>query len=165
LTGDLFGQIYEYFLAEFARSEGSKGGEFFTPRSVVRLMVEMIEPHGGKVFDPACGSGGMFVQSAHFVEEHRKELNGRHDSGVYVYGQEKTAENVNLAKMNLAVNGLRGEIKKANSYYEDAFGSIGAFDYVLANPPFNVEEVSLSGVEKDKRFNAYGIPRNKTKAK
>jgi type I restriction enzyme M protein len=165
LTGDLFGQIYEYFLAEFARSEGSKGGEFFTPRSVVRLMVEMIEPHGGKVFDPACGSGGMFVQSAHFVEEHRKELNGRHDSGVYVYGQEKTADNVNLAKMNLAVNGLRGEIKKANSYYEDAFGSIGAFDYVLANPPFNVDEVSLSTVEKDKRFNTYGIPRKKTKAK
>src|SRR6266853_642424 len=73
-SGDLFGQIYEYFLAEFARSEGSKGGEFFTPRSVVRLMVEMIEPHGGKVFDPACGSGGMFVQSAQFIEEHRKEL-------------------------------------------------------------------------------------------
>jgi type I restriction enzyme M protein len=72
-TGDLFGQIYEYFLGEFARSEGSKGGEFFTPRSVVRLMVEIIEPHGGKVFDPACGSGGMFVQSAHFIEELRRE--------------------------------------------------------------------------------------------
>jgi type I restriction enzyme M protein len=163
-TGDLFGQIYEYFLAEFARSEGSKGGEFFTPRSVVRLMVEMIEPHGGKVFDPACGSGGMFVQSAHFIEEHRKELKDS-ESGVYVYGQEKTLETVNLAKMNLAVNGLRGEIKKANTYYEDVFGSIGAFDYVLANPPFNVDDVSLSSVEKDKRFNTYGIPRNKSKAK
>jgi type I restriction enzyme M protein len=163
-TGDLFGQIYEYFLAEFARSEGSKGGEFFTPRSVVRLMVEMIEPHGGKVFDPACGSGGMFVQSAHFIEEHRKELKDA-DSGVYVYGQEKTLETINLAKMNLAVNGLRGEIKKANTYYEDAFGSLGAFDYVLANPPFNVDDVSLSSVEKDKRFNTYGIPRKKTKAK
>src|SRR5690349_2378907 len=90
-TGDLFGQIYEYFLGAFARSEGQKGGEFFTPRSVVRLMVEIIEPHGGKVFDPACGSGGMFVQSAKFIEEHRKELstNGK-SSGVYVYGQEKT---------------------------------------------------------------------------
>jgi type I restriction enzyme M protein len=164
LTGDLFGQIYEYFLAEFARSEGSKGGEFFTPRSVVRLMVEMIEPHGGKVFDPACGSGGMFVQSAHFIEEHRKELRGT-DSGVYVYGQEKTLETINLAKMNLAVNGLRGEIKKANTYYEDAFGSFGAFDYVLANPPFNVDDVSLSSVEKDERFNTFGIPRKKTKAK
>ena len=88
-TGDLFGQIYEYFLSEFARSEGQKGGEFFTPRSVVRLMVEIIEPHGGKVFDPACGSGGMFVQSAQFIEAHRNELKGA-DSGVYVCGQEKT---------------------------------------------------------------------------
>jgi len=165
-TGDLFGQIYEYFLAEFARSEGQKGGEFFTPRSVVRLMVEIIEPHGGKVFDPACGSGGMFVQSAYFIEEHRKELsaNGK-DSSVYVYGQEKTLETVNLAKMNLAVNGLRGEIKKGITYYDDHFNSFGAFDYVLANPPFNVDEVSLSGVEKDKRFNTYGIPRNKSKVK
>jgi type I restriction enzyme M protein len=163
-TGDLFGQIYEYFLAEFARSEGSKGGEFFTPRSVVRLMVEMIEPHGGKVFDPACGSGGMFVQSAHFIEQLRKDRK-QADTGVFVYGQEKTLETVNLAKMNLAVNGLRGEIKKANTYYEDPFGSFGAFDYVLANPPFNVDDVSLSSVEKDKRFNTYGIPRNKSKAK
>lgn len=163
-TGDLFGQIYEYFLAEFARNEGSKGGEFFTPRSVVRLMVEMIEPHGGKVFDPACGSGGMFVQSAHFIEEHRKELK-ESDSGVYVYGQEKTLETVNLAKMNLAVNGLRGEVKKGNTYYDDHFGSFGAFDYVLANPPFNVDDVSLSSVEKDRRFHTYGIPRNKSKVK
>jgi type I restriction enzyme M protein len=163
-SGDLFGQIYEYFLAEFARSEGSKGGEFFTPRSVVRLMVEMIEPHGGKVFDPACGSGGMFVQSAQFIEEHRKDLKDD-DTGVFVYGQEKTLETVKLAKMNLAVNGLRGEVKKANTYYEDPHGSFGAFDYVLANPPFNVDDVSLSSVEKDKRFNTYGIPRKKSKAK
>jgi type I restriction enzyme M protein len=163
-SGDLFGQIYEYFLAEFARSEGQKGGEFFTPRSVVRLMVEIIEPHGGKVFDPACGSGGMFVQSAHFIAEHRKELKGA-DSGVYVCGQEKTRDTVNLAKMNLAVNGLRGEIKQANTYYEDPHASFGAFDYVLANPPFNVDDVSLSSVEKDRRFNTYGIPRNKSKAK
>jgi type I restriction enzyme M protein len=163
-TGDLFGQIYEYFLAEFARSEGSKGGEFFTPRSVVRLMVEMIEPHGGRVFDPACGSGGMFVQSGQFIAEHRKELKAA-ESDVYVCGQEKTRETVNLAKMNLAVNGLRGEIKQANAYYEDPFDSFGAFDYVLANPPFNVDDVSLNSVEKDKRFNTYGIPRNKSKTK
>ena len=163
-SGDLFGQIYEYFLSEFARSEGSKGGEFFTPRSVVRLMVEIIEPHGGKVFDPACGSGGMFVQSAQFIEEHRKDLKGR-DSSVFVYGQEKTQETVNLAKMNLAVNGLRGDIKKANTYYDDPHGSLGAFDYVLANPPFNVDDVSLSSVENDKRFCTYGIPRNKSKVK
>jgi type I restriction enzyme M protein len=163
-SGDLFGQIYEYFLGEFARSEGSKGGEFFTPRSVVRLMVEIIEPQGGRVFDPACGSGGMFVQSAQFIEEHRKELKDG-GSDVFVYGQEKTLETVNLAKMNLAVNGLRGEIKKANTYYDDPHSSFGAFDYVLANPPFNVDDVSLSSVEKDKRFNTYGIPRKKSKAK
>ncbi len=164
-TGDLFGQIYEYFLAEFARSEGQKGGEFFTPRSVVRLMVEIIEPHGGRVFDPACGSGGMFVQSAKFIDEHRKELSTGKSSGVYVYGQEKTLETVNLAKMNLAVNGLRGEIKKGITYYEDHFNSFQAFDYVLANPPFNVDEVSLTAVEKDRRFNTYGVPRNKSKVK
>lgn len=164
-TGDLFGQIYEYFLSEFARSEGQKGGEFFTPHSVVRLMVEIIEPHGGKVFDPACGSGGMFVQSAYFINEHRKDLTNTADSGVYVYGQEKTQETVNLAKMNLAVNGLRGEVKKANTYYDDPHNSFGNFDYVLANPPFNVDDVSISNIEKDKRFNTYGIPRNKTKGK
>src|SRR5207237_2169930 len=106
--GDLFGQIYEYFLGKFALAEGQGGGEFFTPRSVVRLMVEIIEPHQGRVFDPACGSGGMFVQSAQFIEEHRKELKAD-DGSVFVYGQEKTLETVNLAKMNLAVNGLRGE--------------------------------------------------------
>ena len=163
-TGDLFGQIYEYFLGEFARSEGQKGGEFFTPRSVVRLMVEIIEPHGGRVFDPACGSGGMFVQSAQFIAEHRRELLQGADD-VFVCGQEKTLETVNLAKMNLAVNGLRGEIKQANTYYDDPHKSFGAFDYVLANPPFNVDEVSLSAVEKDRRFNTFGLPRNKTKLK
>ena len=162
-SGDVFGQIYEYFLAEFAMSEGQGGGEFFTPRSVVRLMVEIIEPHGGKVYDPACGSGGMFVQSAQFIEQHRGQVSAAND--VYVYGQEKTLETVKLAKMNLAVNDLRGEIRQANTYYEDPFGSFGAFDYVLANPPFNVDDVSLPTVEKDKRFNTYGVPRNKGKAK
>jgi type I restriction enzyme M protein len=162
ITGDMFGQIYEYFLGEFAMSEGQGGGEFFTPRSVVRLMVEIIEPHGGRVFDPACGSGGMFVQSGQFVERHRKAA--RSGSGdIFVNGQEKTLETVKLAKMNLAVNGLRGEIRQANTYYEDPFNSFGQFDYVLANPPFNVDDVSLNTVEKDRRFNTYGIPRNKTK--
>jgi type I restriction enzyme M protein len=163
-TGDLFGQIYQYFLAAFARSEGQKGGEFFTPTSVVQLMVEIIEPHGGKVFDPACGSGGMFVQSKRFIDAHRQELN-RTENDVFVCGQEKTLETVNLAKMNLAVNGLRGDIRQGITYYDDRFGSIGAFDYVLANPPFNVDEVVLRSVENDKRFNEYGIPRNKGKAK
>ena len=162
-SGDVFGQIYEYFLSNFALSEGQGGGEFFTPRSVVRLMVEIIEPHGGKVFDPACGSGGMFVQSAQFIDQHRQDAAA--DRDVYVYGTEKTLETVKLAKMNLAVNGLRGEVKQANAYYEDPFGSFGQFDYVLANPPFNVDDVSLEQVEKDKRFNTYGVPRNKGKGK
>ncbi|MCC7278972.1 MAG: SAM-dependent DNA methyltransferase [Chromatiaceae bacterium] len=165
-TGDVFGQIYEYFLGKFAMAEGQGGGEFFTPRSVVRLMVEIIEPHGGTVFDPACGSGGMFVQSADFIARHRQELEGQgRDTSVFVYGQEKQGETVKLARMNLAVNGLRGEIKAANSYYADEFQSFGTFDYVLANPPFNVDDVALSAVEKDRRFNTYGIPRNKTRAK
>lgn len=162
-SGDLFGQIYEYFLGNFALAEGQGGGEFFTPRSVVRLMVEIIEPHRGKVYDPACGSAGMFVQSAHFIEQHRAEL--AEDDEIYVCGQEKTLETVKLAKMNLAVNGLRGEIRQANTYSEDPFRSFGAFDYVMANPPFNVDDVPVSTVEKDPRFNTYGIPRNKSKAK
>lgn len=165
-TGDVFGQIYEYFLGKFALAEGQGGGEFFTPRSVVRLMVEIIEPHGGTVFDPACGSGGMFVQSAQFIEKHRGELEARgQDTSVFVSGQEKSSETVKLARMNLAVNGLRGEILQGISYYDDHFNSLCKFDYVLANPPFNVDEVSLSGVEKDPRFNTYGVPRKKTKAK
>lgn len=161
-SGDMFGQIYEYFLGEFAKAEGQKGGEFFTPRSVVRLMVQIIEPHNGTVFDPACGSGGMFVQSAQFVEARKTP---GEDASLFVYGQEKTLETVKLAKMNIAVNGLRGDIKQANTYYEDAHASFGKFDYVLANPPFNVDDVNLARVEADRRFNTYGIPRNKTKAK
>lgn len=164
--GDIFGHIYEYFLGKFALSEGQGGGEFFTPRSVVRLMVEIIEPRGGTVFDPACGSGGMFVQSASFITAHRAELQSQgRDTSVYVYGQEKRSETIKLARMNLAVNGLRGDIRQGISYYDDHFDSFGRFDYVLANPPFNVDEVSLSTVEKDRRFNTYGIPRNKTKLK
>jgi len=162
-AGDVFGQIYEYFLANFALSEGQGGGEFFTPRSVVKLMTEIIEPHGGKVLDPACGSGGMFVQSAEFIQQHQADKAA--DLDVFVCGTEKTLETVKLAKMNLAVNNLRGEIKQANTYYEDPFNAFGSFDYVMANPPFNVDDVTLEAVEKDKRFNTYGVPRNRTKAK
>lgn len=161
-TGDILGQIYEYFLGKFAMAEGQGGGEFYTPRSVVRLMVEIIEPHNGTVFDPACGSGGMFVQSARFIES--RKVPGQ-DTSLFVYGTEKTLETVKLAKMNIAVNGLRGDIRQANSYYEDIHNSFGSFDYVLANPPFNVDDVNLARVERDKRFNTYGIPRNKTDAK
>ena len=165
--GDLFGKIYEYFLSNFALSEGQGGGEFFTPRSVVKLMVEIIEPHGGKVFDPACGSGGMFVQSAEFIATHRADAAAQNkaEDSIYVYGQEKTLETVKLAKMNLAVNGLRGTVIQANTYTEDPHGSLGQFDYVMANPPFNVDDVSVAAVEGDPRFNTYGIPRNKTKLK
>lgn len=161
--GDLFGKIYEYFLAKFALAEGQGGGEFFTPTSVVRLMVEIIEPHGGKVFDPACGSGGMFVQSARFVDNHRQAQHG--DLDLFVCGQEKTLQTVKLAKMNLAVNGLRGDIHQAISYYEDPAQSLGNYDYVLANPPFNVDEVNYNSVKDDPRFNTFGVPRRKTKTK
>ncbi|MFW1947221.1 N-6 DNA methylase [Acinetobacter bereziniae] len=168
-SGDVFGKIYEYFLGKFALSEGQKGGEFFTPTSVVRLMVEMIEPFNGSVYDPACGSGGMFVQSLQFVER-RKALSKKlgeaeNTNHLFVYGQEKTLDTVKLAKMNLFVNGLKGEIQQANSYSEDPFKGFEKFDYIMANPPFNVDDVAVTTVENDPRFNSYGLPRNKTKAK
>ena len=171
-SGDVFGRIYEYFLGKFALSEGQKGGEFFTPTSVVKLMVEIIEPYHGTVYDPACGSGGMFVQSLHFVEHRNQQLKALgelEESDTFidlsVYGQEKTRDTVKLAKMNLFVNGLRGEIKQANSYSEDPFNSYESFDFIMANPPFNVDDVAVTTVEEDKRFNTYGLPRKKTKAK
>ena len=171
-SGDVFGRIYEYFLGKFALSEGQKGGEFFTPTSVVKLMVEVIEPYHGTVYDPACGSGGMFVQSLHFVEDRNEQLKAHgeleeKDSGIdlSVYGQEKTRDTVKLAKMNLFVNGLRGEIRQANSYSEDPFDSYESFDFIMANPPFNVDDVAVATVEGDKRFDTYGLPRKKTKNK
>jgi type I restriction enzyme M protein len=168
-SGDILGKIYEYFLGNFALAEGQGGGAFFTPTSVVKLMVEIIEPYKGTVYDPACGSGGMFVQSQQFVEQHRDELDAlgeaHNKDQLYVYGQEKTLDTVKLAKMNLAVNGLRGEIRQANSYAEDPYNGFGKFDFVMANPPFNVDDVPIATVEDDSRFNTYGIPRNKTKAK
>ncbi|MFN9108923.1 MAG: N-6 DNA methylase [Bacteroidota bacterium] len=162
--GDVFGKVYEYFLAEFAMAEGQGGGEFFTPTSVVKLMVEIIEPYRGTIFDPACGSAGMFVQSSYFVDRRRDELHDTDTKDLMVYGTERTPETVKLARMNLAVNGLRGEIKPANSYYEDPFDSYGRFDYVMANPPFNVDDVNLDRVKDQRRFNEYGIPQNKTKS-
>ena len=164
VPGDVFGKIYEYFLAKFALSEGQGGGEFFTPPSVVKLMVEVIEPYKGTIYDPACGSGGMFVQSSYFIDRRREELHDNDTKDLMVYGTEKTAETVKLAKMNLVINGIRGDIKQANAYYEDPHNSYGRFDYVMANPPFNVDEVSLDSVSVDKRFNKFGIPQNKGKA-
>jgi type I restriction enzyme M protein len=154
IDGDGFGKVYEYFLGKFAMAEGQKGGEFFTPTSIVRLIVEIIEPFSGKIYDPACGSGGMFVQSARFVDQHRSEVKDR----LSIYGQERVEETVNLCKMNLAVHGLGGQVKQANTYYEDPFDSVGQFDFVMANPPFNVNRVEKAKLDGDKRF-PFGIPR------
>jgi len=154
LEGDVFGKIYEYFLGKFAMAEGQRGGEFFTPTSLVKLIVEVIEPYHGRIYDPACGSGGMFVQSAKFVERHKKNPNAE----ISIYGQEKTAETVRLCKMNLAVHGLSGDIRQGNTYYEDFHSSAGKFDFVMANPPFNVNGVDKEKVRADKRF-VYSIPK------
>ncbi len=159
---DIFGEIYEYFLGEFALAEGQGGGEFFTPASVVRYMVEVLAPTEGKILDPACGSGGMFVQTAHYIEKHKaqgKQMNLR------AYGVEKTGATVRLAKMNLVLNNVRGTITHANSYYRDPYDSFGNFDYVMANPPFNVDGVELDQVKDQPRFNTYGVPQNKTNNK
>jgi type I restriction enzyme M protein len=156
IEGDVFGKIYEYFLGEFAKAEGSKGGEFFTPTSLVKLIVEVIEPYHGRIFDPACGSGGMFVQSAKFVENHHKNPNAE----IMVYGQEKTEETVRLCKMNLAVHGLEGEIREGNSYYEDIHDSVGKFDFVMANPPFNVDRIDKERLKDDKARFLFGMPRS-----
>jgi type I restriction enzyme M protein len=144
IEGDAFGEIYEYFLGNFALAEGKNGGEFFTAQSIVKLLVEVIEPYHGRIFDPACGSGGMFVHSARFVEEHLKNKSQVMDE-VAIYGQESKDETLKIAKMNLAIHGLSGKIMQANSYYEDVHESVGKFDFVLANPPFNVEGVDENG--------------------
>jgi type I restriction enzyme M protein len=154
IEGDAFGKIYEYFLGKFALTEGQKGGEFFTPTSIVKLIVEIIEPYKGRILDPACGSGGMFVQSAQFVENHHKNPNAE----IFVHGQEKTLETVRLAKMNLAVHGLAGDVRQGNSYYEDVHKVIGKFDAVMANPPFNVDKVDKERLAGDARF-PFGLPR------
>jgi type I restriction enzyme M protein len=154
IHGDAFGKVYEYFLGKFAIAEGQKGGEYFTPTSIVRLIVEIIEPFNGKILDPACGSGGMFVQSARFVDEHRNGAEGR----LSIYGQERVEETLKLCTMNLAVHGLEGQISQSNTYYEDPFRSVGEFDYVMANPPFNVNRIDKTKLEGDRRF-PFGVPR------
>lgn len=148
IEGDAFGKIYEYFLGKFAMSEGARGGEFYTPTSIVRLIVEMIEPFHGLILDPAAGSGGMFVQSAKFIERHQKTPSAE----ISIYAQEKTKETVRLCKMNLAVHGLSGDIKQANTYYEDVHDSVGKFDFVMANPPFNVDGVDKERLKGDPRY-------------
>lgn len=154
LEGDAFGFIYEDFLSNFAAQEGKGGGEYFTPYSIVRLIVEILEPFQGRVFDPACGSGGMFVQCAKFVERHHESATRK----LSVFGTEKTEDTVPLAKMNLALHGLSGDIRQANSYYEDPHRAVGAFDYVMANPPFNVDKIKKDQLAGDKRF-PFGLPK------
>lgn len=161
---DLFGQIYEYFLGNFALAEGQGGGAFYTPPTVVQYMVEVIRPVVGdkKFLDPACGSGGMFVQAARYM--HRHNATNQDLMRFRCYGVEKDPDTGKLGKMNLLLNNVRGEITEANSYYSDPYNAFGKFDYVMANPPFNVDEVLVSKVCDDARFTTYGVPRNKKKS-
>ena len=186
---DAFGRIYEYFLGEFARTEGQKGGEFYTPSSIVRLLTEVIEPYHGRILDPACGSGGMFVSSARFVAEHKTaspstrpvghpspsgrragdegladQYSGDPSRELSICGVEKTDETGRLCRLNLAVHGLEGDIRhggNVNSYYDDPHTAVGQFDFVLANPPFNVNAVDKErlkdSVGPGRRF-PFGLP-------
>lgn len=163
IESDIFGEIYEYFLGNFALAEGQGGGEFFTPRTVVQYMVEVIRPTEGKILDPACGSGGMFVQTAHYIKREKKKFGENSNINLRAYGVERTNETANLAKMNLFLNNIRGDIINANTYYADPHESFNNFDYVLTNPPFNVDNVDLELVKGQKRFNQYGIPQTKGK--
>lgn len=151
--GDVFGRIYEYFLTGFADQGAHDNGEFFTPPSLVQLLVNVIEPDHGKVIDPACGSCGMFVQSAHFVERMHKNPNEL----LTFYGMEKNDLTIKLAQMNLFVHGLTGKVQKAISYYDDPHELVGKADFVMANPPFNVDEVDAEKIKKDKRL-PFGLP-------
>lgn len=164
ISVDLFGEIYEFFLGSFALQEGKDGGTFYTPATVVRYMVEVLQPTSGdKMFlDPACGSGGMFVQAARYM--HRHNASTADMMKFRCYGVEKEPDTVKLTKMNLLLNNVRGDITEANSFYSDPYNAVGRFDYVMANPPFNVDEVVYERVKDDARFNTYGIPKNKTKA-
>ncbi len=165
-SGDIFGRIYEYFLMKFAIQGAQDNGEFFTPPSLVQMIVNVIEPEHGVVADLACGSGGMFVQTSHFMEDHGQNTMDR----VTFYGQEKTATTIRLAKMNLAVHGLEGEIMEANTFYQDEHRLSdgrplwGNCDFMMANPPFNVDMVDEAKVKGDRRlpFGLPGVNKSKT---
>ncbi|MCF6113405.1 type I restriction-modification system subunit M [Mesorhizobium muleiense] len=161
-SGDVFGRIYEYFLAEFSKQGAHDNGEFFTPPSIVQTIVNVIEPDHGIIFDPACGSGGMFVQSSHFIEDAGQDTMKR----VTFYGHEKNETTAKIAQINLAVHGLQGTIRAGNeaiTYYKDPHELVGKCDFVMANPPFNVDEVDAEKVKGDKRL-PFGLPGvNKTK--
>jgi type I restriction enzyme M protein len=152
-TGDVFGRIYEYFLAKFSIQKAHDNGEFFTPSSIVQTIVNVIEPDHGTVFDPACGSGGMFVQSSHFIEHE----GGDTAKKVVFYGQEKNRDTIRIAKMNLAVHGLEGKIAEAITYYQDEHNLVGKCDFVMANPPFNVDLVDAERIKGDPRL-PFGLP-------
>jgi type I restriction enzyme M protein len=152
-TGDVFGRIYEYFLAKFSIQKAHDNGEFFTPSSLVQTIVNVIEPEHGTVFDPACGSGGMFVQSSHFIEHE----GGDTAKKVVFHGQEKNRDTIRIAKMNLAVHGLEGKIAEAITYYQDEHTLAGRCDFVMANPPFNVDLVDADRIKKDPRL-PFGLP-------
>lgn len=137
IKGDAYGLIFEYFMGQFAAAFMQKGGEYFTPSSIVKLIVEVIEPYRGKIFDPACGSGGMFAHSAEFVRRHHLAP----EREISIYGCEKMADTQRLCRLNLAVHGLSGDIREANVYYDDPHKMVGKFDFVMANPPFNQSEV------------------------
>lgn len=167
-TGDVFGRIYEYFLNQFAQSGAQEGGEFFTPPSLVRMIVNVIEPDHGVVLDPACGSAGMFVQTGHFIEEVRHKSANEVD--ITFYGQEKADLNSKLARMNLAVHGLEGNIRIGNTFYEDHHKLVAACDFVMANPPFNVDGVQVAKVKSQVGENQtgrlpFGLPGVATKSK
>jgi type I restriction enzyme M protein len=155
-SGDVFGRIYEYFLAEFSKQGAHDNGEFFTPPSIVQTIVNVIEPNHGVILDPACGSGGMFVQSSHFIEDAGQDTMKR----VTFYGHEKNETTAKLAQINLAVHGLEGKIRSGNeaiTYYKDPHELVGKCDFVMANPPFNVDEVDADKISKDKRL-PFGLP-------
>jgi type I restriction enzyme M protein len=145
IEGDAYGLVFEYFMGQFASSFMQKGGEYFTPASIVKLIVEVIEPYHGSILDPACGSGGMFVHSAEFVRRHHKAP----EREISIFGVEKMSDTLRLCRMNLAVHGLSGDLREANSYYDDPHKLIGRFDFVMANPPFNQSEVDKTKLVND----------------
>ena len=157
-ANDILGRVYEYFLGQFAGAEGKKGGEFYTPRCVVRLLVEMLEPYSGRVYDPCCGSSGMFVQSVAFIEAHAtgNGNGGRARADISVWGQESNYTTWRLARMNLAIRGIEGQIAHGDSFHNDRHPDLKA-DFILANPPFNVKDWGGDRMTDDKRWQ-YGIP-------
>ena len=157
-TRDVLGRVYEYFLSQFASAEGKKGGEFYTPRCVVKLLVEMLQPYRGRVYDPCCGSSGMFVQSVEFIHAHASgnENGGKVRGDISIFGQESNYTTWRLARMNLAIRGIAGQIAHGDSFHNDCHPDLKA-DFILANPPFNVSDWGGDRLLEDKRWH-YGIP-------